>query len=44
MTLNSQHLPVQTHHSNFRQTLRNFFDEIEEIHGKLQSIIQTLLQ
>ena len=30
MTLNSRHLPVQTHHNNFRLTLSNFFGEWEK--------------
>ena len=43
MTLNSHHLPVQTHHINFILTLSNFFGECEEIQSKLQSIVLTLL-
>ena len=44
MTLNSLHLPVQTHHNNFKQLqLSNFFGKCEETHGKLHSIVLTLL-
>ena len=43
MTLNNQHLPVETHHNSFRLTLSNFFDECEEIQSKLHSIVLTLL-
>ena len=31
MTLNSHHLPVQTHRNNYGLTLYNFFGECEEI-------------
>ena len=44
MTLNSHHLPVQTHHNNFRLTLSDFFGECQEIQSKLHSIVLTLLQ
>ena len=44
MILTSHHLPVQTHYSNLRSTLSNFFGEFEEILSKLHSIILTLLQ
>ena len=42
--LNSQHLPVQTHHNNFKLTLSKFFGECEEIQSKLHSIVLTFLQ
>ena len=44
ITLNSHHLPVQTHHINFMLTLGNFFGECEEIQRKLHGIVLTLLQ
>ena len=43
MILDSYHLPVQTHHINFRLTLSNFFGEREEIQSKLHSIVPALL-
>ena len=44
LTLNSYHLPVQTHHITFILTLSNLFGECEEIQSKLHSIVLTLLQ
>ena len=44
MILNSDHLPVQTHHEDFRVTLSNFFGECEEMQCNLHSIVLTLLQ
>ena len=42
--LTSHHLPVQTHHKNFRLTLSNFFGECKEIQIKLLNMIKTLFQ
>ena len=38
MILTSHHLPVETHHNNFRPTLSNFFGELQEIQSKFCSI------
>ena len=42
MTLNNHHLPVQTHHINFKLTLSNLFGECEEI--QINYTVLTLLQ
>ena len=44
MILTSHHLPVQTHHNDFRPTFCNFFGKCEENQSKLLGIIVTLLQ
>ena len=43
MTLNSHHLPVQTHHIKFILTLSNLYGECEDIQSKLHIIVLTLL-
>ena len=43
MTLNSHHLPVQTHHINFILTLSNLYGECKDIQSKLHGIVLTLL-
>ena len=44
MISNSHHLPVQSHHNNFRLALSNFFGECEKIQSRLHSIVATILQ